>query len=66
MPLWQRLEQNYPPEPLGAKQPGLSSVLNLEYPQALTTVTFPPAYRWNVIHTLWISLWTTLEEAQDE
>ena len=66
MPLWQRLEQNYPPEPLGAKQPGLSSVLNLEYPQALTTVTFPVEMARDVIHTLWISLWTTLEEAHHE
>ena len=40
--------------------------LNLEYPQALTTVTFPVHLAWDVIHTLWISLWTTLEEAHHE
>jgi hypothetical protein len=40
--------------------------LNLEYPQALTTVTFPVQMAWDVIHTLWISLWTTLEEAHHE
>ena len=40
--------------------------LNLEYPQALTTVTFPAQMAWGVIHTLWISLWTTLEEAHHE
>lgn len=39
---------------------------NLEYPQALTTVTFPVQMARGVIHTLWISLWTTLEEAHHE
>ena len=33
--------------------------LNLEYPQGLTTVTFPVELAGNVIHTLWISLWKT-------
>ena len=41
-------------------------VSNLEYPQALTTVTFPVEMTRGVIHTLWISLWTTLEEAHHE
>ncbi len=33
--------------------------LNLEYPQALTTVIFPAKTAGTAIHTLWIVLWTT-------
>ena len=40
--------------------------LNLEYPQVLTTVSFPVEMPGDVVHTLWISLWTTLEEAPNE
>ena len=36
-----------------------SLTLNLEYPQALTTVNYPAITAGTAIHTLWIVLWTT-------
>ena len=60
--LCQRHETNVVHRLTGSRPPQATSGhpgVNLEYPQALTTVKLPARTAGTAIHTLWIVLWTT-------